>query len=137
MENFKKLEDIVTNLLSGTPQNITGVGFGLKSSNGKYTNEKSIVFNVDKKIPLYDLTPENIIPKTIQIDNEIYTTDVVESKIELFSSCPSDFSNFLTTPPSNRNKIRPLKGGISMTNFTEMPTSRGTLGFLAVDNDTN
>jgi hypothetical protein len=137
MLNLEKLEEIVDKLLEETPNNIIGVGYGFKSTNGLYNQEKSIVFNVVKKIPLNELSPDDIIPDKIEIDGEIFSTDVVESEINFLTNCPSEFSNFLTTPPPNRNSFRPLRGGVSLTNFSDLSNSVGTLGFIAVDNDTN
>jgi hypothetical protein len=137
MINIKKLEEIVDKLLEETPDNIIGVGYGYKSTNGLYTEKKSIVFNVLKKTPLNELSQNDIIPDEIEIDGEVFNTDVVESQINFLNNCPTEFSQFLNTPPPNRNKYRPLQGGISLTNFSDLSNSVGTLGFLAVDNETN
>ena len=51
--------------------------------------------------------------------------------------CPSGFYEWDSIPPDNRSKFRPLQGGISVTNYTELGNYVGTLGFLAVDTDTN
>ena len=55
-------------------ENVVNVGYGYKYSKGKKTNEKAYIYQVDKKLDKSELTPNQIIPKTI---NGI-KTDVVE-----------------------------------------------------------
>jgi hypothetical protein len=136
MENFYLLDELVTKYQNETPDNVIGVGYGNKITNNLLTTEMSIIFTVKKKIPIDEIDEENIIPSIITYSGETFLTDVVELEIKPLN-CPSSFYTWQTTPPTNRNMIRPLKGGISMTNFTNLNNFVGTLGFLAVDNETN
>jgi hypothetical protein len=136
MENFYFLDELVTKYQNETPDNVIGVGYGNKITNNLLTTERSIIFTVKKKISIDEIDEENIIPPIITYSGETFLTDVVELEIKPLN-CPSSFYTWQTTPPTNRNMIRPLKGGISMTNFTNLNNFVGTLGFLAVDNETN
>jgi hypothetical protein len=136
MENFYLLDELVTKYQNETSDNVIGVGYGYKTKNGLLTTEKSLVFSVQKKLPLEEINEDDIIPQFINYSGETFKTDVVELEIQPLD-CPSDFYTWQTIPPTNRNQFRPLKGGVSVTNFTNLNTFVGTLGFLAVDNETN
>jgi hypothetical protein len=136
MEDVRLLDEIVTKYQTETSDNVVGVGYGYKVTNGLLTTEKSLIFSVSKKLPLEQIDEKDIIPNTITYSGETFKTDVVELEIKPLN-CPVDFYNWQVTPPTNRNKIRPLKCGISVTNYNDLSGFVGTLGFLAVDNDTN
>ena len=53
---------------------VVGVGIGYKRMKGKETGRISIIVSVERKIPLYDLEQDDIIPGEI----EGIPTDVVE-----------------------------------------------------------
>ena len=132
----------IKELFDNTPENV-GVMFGKKVTNGKYTDETSIVFTVEKKIPINEIPDNEILPSTIEIDGTIYSTDVVEvGKIVPLACDTTTLNNCYswspvgTTFPPNRNIIRPLQGGVSLTSYSHAGTV-GTLGFLAVDRTTN
>jgi len=132
----KKINKLIE-YYESTGDNVVSVGFGNKIKSGLATNENSIIFTVEKKIPISDLKQNEIIPSSIVLDGEEFKTDVVEGTYKfLFSQWGVDpyNDNFW---PSNREKIRPLRGGISATNFTALSNSTGTLGLIAVDNNTN
>jgi len=125
--------EIAKNYYESTSDNIIGVGYGYKSKNGEMTDEKCIIFSVQKKLPLSEVDKDEIIPSTIQISSDqLIKTDVVQREYK-FLSC-SSFLNWQSSPPPNRNKIRPLRGGISITNNTALEDFTGTLGFIARDN---
>lgn len=141
---------VTQNYYENTDDNIIGVGYGYKTINGVLTNEKSIVFTVKEKLPIEQLTKDQILPKSINVNNEIIFTDVVKGNYKLmynYSFCNNDFYNWRTVPcstqtflgikPNNRNSFRPLKCGVSTTNYTSLSGYVGTLGFLAKDNETN
>lgn len=134
----KQIENKIKELFESTPDNI-GVMFGKKIKNGQYTNEDSIIFTVEKKKPLSELSESEILPSEIEINDIIYKTDVFESGIIEIFSCPTNIINncygWQTIPPQNRQTIRPLKGGISLTSQSKQGTV-GTLGFLALDSAT-
>lgn len=138
-----QIQNKINELYESTPQGV-GVGFGTKITNGEYTNESCIVFTVEKKLPEIELSEELILPKEIIIDNITYKTDVLEvGKIEPFQWCNPAVPNidnncygWISTPPQNRQTIRPLRGGISLSSYSH-PNTVGTLGFLALDISTN
>jgi hypothetical protein len=136
MEDMKLLDELTIKYQQETSDNVIGVGYGYKTKNGLLTTEKSLIFSVSKKLPIEQVDEKDLIPNTITYSGETFKTDVVELEIKPLT-CPSDFYNWQTTPPSNRNKIRPLKCGISVTNFSDLSGFVGTMGFLAVDNETN
>jgi hypothetical protein len=134
----EQIKNKIEELFQSTPEGV-GVMLGNKITNGEYTGEESIVFTVEKKKPLSDLTPEEILPSEVEIDGKVYKTDVFETgEIKAFA-CPSSILNacysWQSIPPQNRQTIRPLKGGVSLTS-QNLQGYVGTLGFLAVDTAT-
>jgi len=130
-ELLKKLEEYHKN----TDDNIIGVGYGYKTTSGIISDELSIVFTVKDKIDNDKLKPEQLLPDSLVIGDETIKTDVVIGSYEKF--CDDSFYDWETIPPSNRNTFRPLKCGVSCSNITSMYNYSGTLGFLAIDNETN
>lgn len=141
----------IQNLYDSTPESITMTALGKKIVSGVKTDEFCIVFGVEKKLSLNQLSGEYIIPKIVEIDNQIYKTDVIEvEKVVALGSCynwtggspPCTSLNggsqsILSCPTEIRNhrsRNRPLKGGIviSVDPFEWI----GTLGLICVDNDT-
>jgi hypothetical protein len=135
--NVELISNLTQQYYESTSDNVVGVGYGYKSIDNKLTDEKSIVFTVNKKLPLNEVPETDLIPKTISLSGETFTTDVIEATIKFHQSCPPDFYNWATIPPQNRDKIRPLVGGLSTTNFTSASAYTSTLGFIAVDALTN
>ncbi len=83
-ENIKnKIEE----LFHSTPEGV-GVMLGNKITNGEYTGEESIVFTVEKKKPLSELSPEEILPSQVEIDGVTYNTDVFETGLIETFACP-------------------------------------------------
>jgi hypothetical protein len=142
--DIRRLQEVTSELNRTTSDDIVGVGVGYKEKDGKTTNEKCITFTVIRKKPLSEIPENERIPSQIEIDGEIFNTDVTEGvyKLRSYIDCsPSDpdFYSWQSTPPGNRDKIRPLQGGLSLSNLSQSSLyfSTGTLGFIAVDNDTN
>jgi hypothetical protein len=135
----QRLKEVTAELNKTTSSDIVGVGYGFKTVNGKSTSDRTIVFTVIRKKPLSEIPEEERIPSEITIDGETFSTDVIEGTITPFAYgyCDPSFYNWQGTPPSNRNTHRPLMGGISVTNHTALGAYVGTMGFIAVDNDTN
>ena len=135
----QRLKEVTAELNKTTSSDIVGVGYGFKTVNGKSTSDRTIVFTVIRKKPLSEIPEEERIPSEITIDGETFSTDVIEGTITPFAYgyCDPSFYNWQGTPPSNRNTHRPLMGGISVTNHTALGNYVGTMGFIAVDNDTN
>jgi len=140
---MKDLNKLTSKQLIETDDNVIGVGIGRKIKNGILTKEIGITYTVKKKLPIDQIPEGKRILKTIKHEGKTYNTDVIEGEIRpLMDWCYDEFYQWMPqypTPvePTNRDQIRPLKGGISCTNYTNMPTSTGTLGFLAVDNEDN
>lgn len=135
-ENIKNITKEINN---NTSNDIVGVSYGLKIVEGKLTNEKAIIYTVKEKKPIENIDEKDLIPREIEIDGEKVKTDVVEGIIKPhgYGMCDNSFYEWMNAAPTNRNKFRPLKGGISTTNLTTLGNYVGTLGFIAVDNDTD
>jgi hypothetical protein len=148
----QEIKNLISDLYQSTPDNV-GVGFGYKIIGNQQTEQESIVFLVPKKIPLSDLKEEEILPNTtFNLGNRVIVTDVIEvGEIKPFSptcacvcaaSCNPACYTWQTTPPLNRQFIRPIKGGISLTSRVKWPPyspagSVGTLGAIVVDTETD
>jgi len=122
----ENIKNKIQELFDSTPEGV-GVMFGNKIRNGEYTGEPSIVFTVEKKLPLSEIPSDQILPSSVEIDGVTYNTDVFEST----SGCYS----WQTVAPGNRATVRPIKGGVSLTS-QNLQGYVGTLGFLAVDTAT-
>lgn len=46
--------------------NVVGVGIGLVKEGDEYTSESALVVMVEKKVPIEELLPEDVIPRTIE-----------------------------------------------------------------------
>jgi len=135
--NNEKLSRLTKEYHSNTAEDVVGVSVSKKMVNGKLTNEDSVVFTVRKKRPLEDIPDDELLPQNVEFEDINLSTDIVEGEFEFLADCPPDFYDWNTNPPSNRDKIRPLQGGISLTNYTQLGGYVGTLGFLGVDTQTN
>jgi len=145
---YSEIKNVLKQYHSNTDDNVVGVGYGLKSVNGKFTDEMCVVFTVEKKLPIDQLTEEQLLPKEIVVNNKIISTDVVQGTFKLIniSDCDPNFYTWRTVPPTNRNIQRPLIGGISCGNYTNtgiinenynMKNFVGTFGLIAKDNETD
>lgn len=135
-EELKQLTKEQTEI---TSDDVVSVGYGYSVVGGKRTNQLGLVYTVTEKKPLSEIPEENRIPSEITYNNKTITTDVVEGNIKrlAISDCNADFYTWRTVPPSNRNTFRTLRGGVSVGNLDLLPGYVGTLGFLAIDNETN
>lgn len=141
----KKLQEIYYN----TPDNINGIMLGYKYINNIQTDIISIVYNVNVKKPISELSNTEIIPKSLNIDSIDYPTDVIEdsSTIEMVTC----YTNYSSDPQilrlqGNPSLLTPLKGGQEIIQF---PTNwsaasgggynayLGTMGLIIVDNEDN
>jgi len=139
----EEIKNKINELYQNTPDYV-GVAYGYKTVNGVETSNKSIVFTVPKKKPLNEIPFEERLPEFVDISGTIYRTDVleIENVVPMVDSPVCD--NFLINPscytwspfgsvtPPNRNTIRPLVGGISLTAQHLLGTV-GTLGLIVVD----
>lgn len=97
--------------------NVLAVGIGLKESNGEFTDEISYRVFVDRKRPLSELSPDEIVPPTINgIKTDVITPYVIKLR-------PGVCGNERRT----LSKHRPLQAGIAISNDS---TSYGTLGWF-------
>jgi hypothetical protein len=66
--------------------------YGKKITNGVETDELSIVFLVPKKLPLNEIPENKVLPKTIEIDNTTFNTDVIEFRQpEPYAACSTSY----------------------------------------------
>ncbi len=141
METNNLLLSGIVNLHSGTPDSVISVGYGKKITNNQLTNTSSIVFGVEKKIPLSELVASGsyIVPEKIIIDGIEYETDVVETQVPRFLNCsnynPSIIGNALPQEIyRHRKNTSPLKGGVVIR--PERANWVGTLGLICIDSET-
>ena len=133
----KTLSKLTEKYLKETDDNIVGVSYTHNIVGGKITDEMVLSFTVKEKLPIDKLKSNQVIPEEITYYGEKFNTDVVQGNFVLLEDCPIEFYTWQNpaTPPDNRRMIRPLKGGVSTTNYQSAPSTVGTLGFLAIDND--
>ena len=134
-----EIEKKIQELYELTPDYV-GVGFGTKYVHGIDTQKKCFFFTVPWKRPLEDLDIQDLLPSEVEVDGIIYPTDVVETRgpvrfLACGSTTASNCYGWNTTPPTQQQRIRPVRGGIQMTTFNNR-SSVGTLGFLALDVET-
>ena len=131
----QEIKDEIKKLFDSTPDYV-GVGYGYKKTGSKFTKEESIVFFVPEKKPINEIPENEILPtEPIIINEKIIKMDVVElGKTKAFA-CNSQCYEWQSTPPDNRNYIRPIKGGLSITSTNNLGFV-GTMGFVAVDSET-
>jgi hypothetical protein len=129
------MEDIkikIKELFKEAGNGVNYIAYGRKTTNGIPTGELAIIYGVEEKKPLSELSTEEIIPNIITIDSADIKTDVfVMAKAELIAcSCGSSSGGGV----DNRAMVRPLKGGLSVTS-TNMIGYVGTFGFIAKHTD--
>jgi hypothetical protein len=131
----KLLEKIQTLIDNKEQYDIVSVTYGHKFKNNAFTDEKCISFGVREKKSLSELSPDKIIPPTINIDGIDFKTDVLV--MPKFTAL-ADSCQLSATYNLNRQRYRPLSGGISIgNNGGGVYTSVGTLGTIVVDNTDN
>jgi len=126
-QEFDRLQEIKSRnreFLFSFP-NVTGVGVGFKKKGGIKTGNITIRVYVSKKLLLSELKENEVIPTEI----EGISTDVIEGNFSIHAEPVASF----------QNHHNPLKGGISIINysvFSDRILSAGTLGGTAFDIDT-
>lgn len=140
MELTDAIKSEIKNLYDTTPESVHGVMLGYKQKNGEETGEIGIVFKVDKKLPIFQIPQDQLLPSTITVEDQTIVTDVVESQRFSMQTCYS-----FTDPEVTRLQggtaglaaLTPMRGGQEIiqypTNFTGGYIV-GTVGFYAVDN---
>jgi len=129
------VNDIIKNFLDSCDcrENVNIINFG-KGDGNNYKATLNVNVNGDIE------EMRSTIPPFVKYNGKNYSVNITNDKISKNLSCYEDYSEFYdwqTLAPINRGVIRPIKGGVSITNYSKMPNSTGTLGFLAIDNDTN
>jgi len=61
--------------------NVMGLGVGFKRINGKMTEKKCLVVLVDHKVPIAELAPEDVVPRSL----DGVVTDVQETGGQFFA----------------------------------------------------
>lgn len=141
LNNNLKLE--IENLYNTTSENIHGVSLGYKYKNNQKTNEIGIIFSVQNKKPISELSEDEIIPMKIKINNQEYITDVKEEEPMKSLSCFESTDQEILKLRGRPSLITPLKGGQEIIQFPTgwVPQNGsytvGTLGFFAVDSTDN
>jgi hypothetical protein len=133
--NIENIKLKVQELAMSTP-NINSVSYGFKFVGGQQTNELCIIYGVEEKKPLSELSSEEILPSEITIGENILRTDVFQiSKAETLAC--NAYCGQIAGPNSapNRAFTRPLKGGLSITSTNNVSTI-GTMGFIGVHTET-
>jgi hypothetical protein len=145
-DNIAQYEQFCNEYLKTHP-NVHGIGIGKKIKNGQQLDELSMIFSVEEKKPISELLPEEIIPQNISINNDIIISDVVQNNRPITIGCKDwvpgqklidgfgTGTNATAEQNLHRVSVRPLVGGISITEQSSLPTSFGTLGCLAIDNE--
>jgi hypothetical protein len=81
-ETRDKLTDVqarYADVLMAKP-NVVGVGIGLAKENGEYTDEPALVVMVVKKVPIEELAPADVIPRSIEgVRIDVQETGVIEA----------------------------------------------------------
>lgn len=124
-QRTQEVFDVITKnaALIATFKDVTDTGAGLKRVNGQFTEDICLVITVEKKKPLDELEPDQVIPSSI----DGMAVDVV--------SKPHPIKRSLKLPveeAANQNKYRPLVGGCQISNGIEEDglVEVGTLGCM-------
>ena len=151
MNLTESLQNKINDLYNDTPENIHGVGLGYKYINNQKTETIGIIFTVYKKKSLSELTQDEILPNSIEVNNISYVTDVIEE-----TSIPSALACYSSTTTIDPEILRlrgdpsflfPIKGGQEILRYPHdwvasaddggWSIIMGTLGLLAIDNHDN
>jgi hypothetical protein len=132
------LQEKIKNTLINAPSGVHSVYYAPKTKNGIETDEYSIVYLVEQKLPLSAISQDQLIPKNLSFDNNTFKTDVIEVPTFKTVQCnPLNASNVRFLQTYNR----PLSGGLEIANLGKLQffntIDLGTLGLIAVDNTDN
>jgi len=156
MEEELELHNIIHNMYREN-ENIHSIGYGLKTIGGVETSDYGLIFHVFEKKTIAELSPNQIIPPRVEINQQNFITDVVEERElpifigcydwnpgqKVIDGCPSGYtcynSGYLASAEQNLHRVesRPIMGGISITEYSKSPGSLGTMGLLVRDNEDN
>ena len=112
VEEVKRAKELSKYNILSKP-NVVGVGYGYKDKGGRRTSELSVVALVRVKLPKSSLTPDELVPATL----DGVSTDVVQvGEIRAFQS--------------RTDRWRPAPGGVSIGHYQ---ITAGTLGTVVRD----
>lgn len=136
---MKPAQEYINQLFLDTSSNIHQVYYGYKITNNKKTNIPAIVFGVFEKKEKNQLLANEIIPSSVNINNQTYSTDVIQipHAAKILSSCGTQLDS---TSEDHRKYQRPLIGGISIGDYddgTINNSKTGTLGGIVTDMEDN
>lgn len=128
-EFMEKLKQFVRTEGSGylSDDNISSIGIGYKTVEGKPTKEIAIQFTVEEKAmpEMLESLETTLIPPSIRINGVVVPTDVVQRKFG------TDYA-VVAENTVNRRKVRldPIEPGVSVANVN---VSAGTIGCIVYD----
>lgn len=143
-----ELKDTIQALYDGTPEYVHGVTLAHKYTGGQKTEKISIVFLVDKKLPVSEVPAGEMLPASLVIDGVTVETDVQEAiRAHLVTCYGAGNQNIARLQPaqSGASFLTPMRGGQEIIQFPTGWTAvqggynitLGTLGFFCVDNADN
>jgi len=104
---------------------IVSIGMGMKTSRNLNTDVPSLVFGVEKKLPINAIPPDQLIPGMV---DSLYTDVVEMGKIKFLGYALPPSKNPVNEPVDMRlQKIRPAQPGVSIGHYR---TTAGTFGAL-------
>ncbi len=107
--------------------NISSIGIGYKTVDGKPTKEVAIQFTVEEKVApdVLESLETEMIPATIEIDGVAVPTDVVQRKFQ------TDYAVVAENAVNPRKvRIEPIEPGVSVANIN---VTAGTIGCIVYD----
>ena len=133
--NIENIKLKVQELAETTP-GINNVSYGFKFVGGEQTNELCIIYGVEEKKPLSELSAEEILPSDVLVGGQVLRTDVFQiSRAEILACNAACGQVAGPNSAANRAFTRPLKGGLSITSKNNVSTI-GTMGFIGVHTET-
>ena len=135
MHDIEEIKLKIIELKNNNPSFVS-VGYGYKKIGGNVTDELCIIISIKQKKPLSELSSDEIIPTEIQLSTGKIKTDVEILHSVVAIACNAYCGTYMgPNSDANRQVVRPLKGGISITSTNNVSTV-GTMGFIAVHSAT-
>ena len=133
--NIENIKLKVQELAQSNP-NVNSIAYGYKFVGGEQTSELCIIYGVQEKKPLSELSPEEILPTEIIVGDQVLRTDVYEVDMAELIACNAYCGQIAGANSAvNRAVTRPLVGGLSITS-TNNGATVGTMGFIGVHTET-
>lgn len=133
--NIENIKLKVQELAETTP-GINNVSYGFKFVGKEQTNELCIIYGVEEKKPLSELSSEEILPSEVIVGDQVLRTDVFQISRAETLACNAYCGQIAgANSAANRAFTRPLVGGLSITSTNNVLTV-GTMGFIGVHTET-